>query len=902
MRLPSQRAHTTRSICKTRCGSEIETRSPSCRATRRSTLATLAALLVQPSLTAVAGLVREQEEQASTLEDRASDSAAATIPSFSQGSISQPTPLPRIPETVPMSPGFQVLQYTVGPAVVGAITFWIKDRELCKTQATLTHEQELTASLEQRIDSAQNHQQCISSELSATQSDVEKLQQSLQSSQQQCTNLEQARSALESEADRLNTQLVSVQSQLSESKQQLAEAQQSMATLTAQLQLTDQDKAESEKQLVDARTGIANLRSRLDDIETELRKSKVQSSLQVASLSLDLRARQQQVDAMRGELQSAGIRLAAERQQTEQQSSMLMEQLAIAQSTSADTKAALEEAVADGDAAKGLLQMERDSTALLAKARQAAVEDTKKVLAELRDANFAAEEQQESLTALEAALAAATQQLSTAQQSKARLETEVLLQSQQQQHLLDELSQSQEESGGLEKQLAAERGRSRLMQQDLAASLQESKEALHREVDIMAQLEAQDQRVLKVSAQLQQSQADLMGSQRHTAQLSDQLSAFKTKLQSSEKIKSQLTEIVQNQEQEAAEMAEQIQELEGDRQQLQVANEDLDLAEDRIGHLQDALQELQESIKVSLLDAETQRQRYEAEAEATAQADKALYQAEIAEQAASIQRLEAAMAHNLEELEATQAQLEATQSSLIDLEDHLTTLEEEDDDDLEPPSSPSSVLSDSNPNLAATGPPPESRLMGQVAATRAGQPGSDLTGASSAAASGRDNEVQSAFVSTMNSLFPPAQDISDEDAAAAEQLLCEDPYELFERSKAALQARAEQQSVGQQQQLLAKPDLLSAHQESPTNNSSLAKAPEQNLAASSVDMAVAAAQRAAALRAAESRAQAAMMVEAVEDRAYEAVLEAQAETAKHAAEADRLRQQLQYAKRDNLQD
>jgi len=105
----------------------------------------------------------------------------------------------------------------------------------------------------------------------------------LQSSQQQCTDLEQARSALESEADRLNTQLVSVQSQLSESKQQLAEAQQSMTTLKAQLQLTDQDKAESEKQLVDARTGIANLRSRLDDIATELRKSKVQSSLQVHS-------------------------------------------------------------------------------------------------------------------------------------------------------------------------------------------------------------------------------------------------------------------------------------------------------------------------------------------------------------------------------------------------------------------------------------------------------------------------------------------------------------------------------------------------------------------------------------------------------------------------------------------
>lgn len=47
---------------------------------------------------------------------------------------------------------------------------------------------------------------------------------------------------------------------------------------------------------------------------------------------------------------------------------------------------------------------------------------------------------------------------------------------------------------------------------------------------------------------------------------------------------------------------------------------------------------------------------------------------------------------------------------------------------------------------------------------------------------------------------------------------------------------------------------------------------EQSLDGSSVDMAVAAAQQAAALRAAESRAQAAMMVEAVEDRAYEVQL------------------------------
>ncbi len=60
MRLPSQRAHTTRSVCKIRCGPEIATSSPSCHATRRSTLAALAALLMQPPLTALADSDREQ--------------------------------------------------------------------------------------------------------------------------------------------------------------------------------------------------------------------------------------------------------------------------------------------------------------------------------------------------------------------------------------------------------------------------------------------------------------------------------------------------------------------------------------------------------------------------------------------------------------------------------------------------------------------------------------------------------------------------------------------------------------------------------------------------------------------------------------------------------------------------
>lgn len=41
-------------------------------------------------------------------------------------------------------------------------------------------------------------------------------------------------------------------------------------------------------------------------------------------------------------------------------------------------------------------------------------------------------------------------------------------------------------------------------------------------------------------------------------------------------------QIVQSQESDAAEMADQVQQLEGDREHLQVVTQDLDLAEDRV--------------------------------------------------------------------------------------------------------------------------------------------------------------------------------------------------------------------------------------------------------------------------------------------------------------------------------
>ena len=71
------------------------------------------------------------------------------------------------------------------------------------------------------------------------------------------------------------------------------------------------------------------------------------------------------------------------------------------------------------------------------------MQDTKEVLAQLREANFAAGEQRDKVVALQTEVAGRQQQAQLAQQTSAELEAELALQVKQQQHLLDELSQSQ---------------------------------------------------------------------------------------------------------------------------------------------------------------------------------------------------------------------------------------------------------------------------------------------------------------------------------------------------------------------------------------------------------------------------------------------------------------------------
>ena len=110
---------------------------------------------------------------------------------------------------------------------------------------------------------------------------MQQLQQSLRTRQEEYRSIENERAKLESEAGRVSANLTAVEARLLNTQQLLADAEAVTAAVTSKLEAADQERSDAQKQLLDARTGIRNLRNRIDESEADLKRTRVQSSLQV---------------------------------------------------------------------------------------------------------------------------------------------------------------------------------------------------------------------------------------------------------------------------------------------------------------------------------------------------------------------------------------------------------------------------------------------------------------------------------------------------------------------------------------------------------------------------------------------------------------------------------------------
>lgn len=153
-------------------------------------------------------------------------------------------------------------------------------------------------------------------------------------------------------------------------------------------------------------------------------------------------------------------------------------------------------------------------------------------------------------------------------------------------------------------------------------------------------------------------------------------------------------------------------------------------------------------------------------------------QDDTAKQAQYIDELQQAVAAKHEQLQLSQSQLEATQSSLIDLESHLTSLEEDNQ------------------------PPRIGAELGQLAANEEDQQiqmQNLLEGLNTEEAEGiidREESLASTIVDVFGDMFPASSE-ANSDSTAEEAALHEDPYELFEKGKAAVEGRGKRQVTQQ---------------------------------------------------------------------------------------------------------
>ena len=190
-------------------------------------------------------------------------------------------------------------------------------------------------------------------------------------------------------------------------------------------------------------------------------------------------------------------------------------------------------------------------------------------------------------------------------------------------------------------------------------------------------------------------------------------------------------------------------------------------------------------------------------------------QEQVKEQEQTIARLQETVRQQAEDLDWTQNQLINTQSSLIDLEGHLTTLEEQQAEQAAASAASSAAESTrpgpvlvSSPDLAQQPSDPLEKFPLSEDALQQKE---------------REDEVQSAFVSSIDSLFPPSPEGSEDDDTADVPELHEDPFELFEKGKAAVQARAKKQNAEQTPpaQQPSKPDMQTGQHISATRSNNL---------------------------------------------------------------------------------
>lgn len=292
---------------------------------------------------------------------------------------------------------------------------------------------------------------------------------------------QQQRHQLESKLSQLTEKLQETERSASAAQQALQSALRNAdaATATAKeleslLKKSQQESQGNQQELVQGRKERESLKFKVIDAERR--------AVDAESAATTARRERDDIVARLQSLQTEFDRAHSKRNALETQLHARDDQLEASYQDQNELLRRLEAAIEDAQAAKSLVQQERDRNQTIEAARGAAVEDARKLLAERRDLSLSLETIREEIDTLKKDLS---------EERMNRIAAEKALDSHEAQidHLVAELSAAQEESAALVEERKEDRARFLTMEQDAQLAAKDAKDALHREMEALAEAE-----------------------------------------------------------------------------------------------------------------------------------------------------------------------------------------------------------------------------------------------------------------------------------------------------------------------------------------------------------------------------------------------------------------------------
>ncbi|CAK0771701.1 hypothetical protein CVIRNUC_003887 [Coccomyxa viridis] len=392
-----------------------------------------------------------------------------------------------------------------GISLVLTTLYFLKLRDADVASAELVEEKRLSRELSAQVQDFTEGRDATAKELTGARAETEELRQQLESTRSERQQVSEGLSSSQEAVARLTGTLQTVSDARDRLEAQVASTKESERQAVEQLTATAASLVQLKARAAQAEVDSASHKQQIQSLRQEYRQMTVKLDAKVERLEKELATREAKlaeqaelISALRVDVSETALNAQVAIDDLREDLAVSAELLRASQAEAADLIVdirkleeekqqlvlQLDDADKAGLEAETLLQATTGKIETLEKARNAAVQDAKELLAKVREMSFALEESDQAA-----------------------------------EHLANELAASQGEAESALGELQSVRREQGKAQAEASAAMQDAREALARESDIQGQLQKADQANEQLEAQLREAQRAQQASEAQAGQL-----------------------------------------------------------------------------------------------------------------------------------------------------------------------------------------------------------------------------------------------------------------------------------------------------------------------------------------------------------------------------------------------